>query len=247
VIFQNLWAEYGIVFRDRSLLYGALVWMTASRMRQEGPALHETEYCIFKSRLHDSLVTAIRHNTISESHFFALAFAVLGTGPSEGKYIHIKGLLDVLELLNQQHVSGLTAQPLRYLYHYVLSFLRRNRSIFGPPELENELRVSIESVTEACNSPDDRVTHRSLRRLPTFPGYHIDPLNVKWSLMNDIQNLMAIYACGKISTTDCHYLPETTSEITTNLRCLRSSIMVAQGLPELSSLFESVRPPSQLN
>jgi hypothetical protein len=238
IILQNLWSVYGLTFTDRSLLYGTMTWITARgirRWRNEGrsSAAQEVEHYTFKSLSHSNMLEAIQKNTISESHLFALCWVFLGATDQEGRVVYIRGFLDVLRLLNEEYERGTGAQnqPLRYLYDFVLSFIRRSVSANYPRtwQMENELYSAAKSLVPPSSIPDERVTHGQ----PANLRMHSHSGN--WILRNDIQALMATYST--FSNSQC-----STAELqlTAALTSIRTTILAAQGLPDVLVLFDSV-------
>jgi hypothetical protein len=226
------------------LLYGALVLISVPKKhRQNGwTTSQKIEHYTFKSRFHNNMLKAIEKNIISECHFFAICFAYFGTSDHayEERRVYTKGLLDVLGILNEQYDNGhgFQEQPLRYLYHYILSFIRRYDSISYPRtvEMERDLYYATENLAEPCGIPDARVTHGNLANLRTFPGSKICPITVRWMLRSDIRGLRATYTT--MASTQCTVAA---AQLTKALVSIRSNIKATQAMPEVQLLFQSVR------
>jgi hypothetical protein len=240
VIFQNLWETYGMTFTDKSLLYGALLWIVNRRQRQSWSASERIVDCTLHSRFYNSMSMAIRQNTISECHFFALFFAIFSTTDHEVKRIHLGGLLAIVKLLNERYDSGLEShlQPLRYLYHYVLSFIRRHfvYDVCNPTQLGVTLYIATETLPDPGTTPDIRVIPRgSPADLVGLPG-GTGCCAIRWSLGNDNQALMATYTTFALTNS-----VTAASQLTTTLSSIRSNLEAIQAFPEMSTMFESVR------
>jgi hypothetical protein len=244
IIFQNLWSVYGLTFADRSLHYGALTWITGMAFRRNGlegwrSSTEEVEHYTFKSLFHSNMLAAIQKNTISESHLFALCGAIFGTSDKDARVVYTRGFLDVLQHLNEDYErgTGVHSQPLRYLYYFILSFIRRTMTAKYPRtlEMENELHSAAKSLAPPSFIPDERVTHGQLANLYMPLGSRMHSRSVSWILRNDIQALMATYTT--VANSQC-----STAELqlTTALTSIRTTILAAQVLPDVFVLFESV-------
>jgi hypothetical protein len=243
VILQNLWTNYGLTFTsDRTLLYGTLIWITGTGIfDQKWTSSQKIEHYTFKSRFHKHMLKAIDKRSISECHFFALCFAFFGTSDREEQRVYTKGLLDVLRILNEQYDNGVgfQEQQLRYLYHYVLSFVRRCGGVEYPRtvQMERDLYYATENLVEPHGGiPDARVTHGNLVNLQTFPGSVFSRFAITWMLRNEIHGLMATY-----KTMASTKSAAAATQLTNALTSIRCNIKATQALPEVHVLFQSVR------
>jgi hypothetical protein len=180
------------------------------------------------------MTTAIKKNTISECHFFAHVLAIWGSSDVESKLVYLQGLLIVLKILNQQHEKGVRKEPLRYLYHFVLLFLRRHMDILTPSHLERELYLVTEGLEMPSRIPDSRVTHGSVAT-GVFNS-NPDPWVMLWSWINDIRYLKATY------TTFCSKLQSHHESVQTKgaLWSIRRTIVATLALPEVSAFLQNV-------
>jgi hypothetical protein len=228
VVVQNLKDAYGETFGDKTLLYGALIWETGFQ-----PEI-SSQHIAFQSRFNKAMMTAINENTISECHFFAHVFAIWGSSNLESKLVYLQGLIIVLKILNQQHETGVRTQPLRYLYHFVLLFLRRHMDTLSPPHLERELYLVTEGLEMPSRIPDSRVTHGSLAT-GAFDS-NPDPWVMLWSWINDIRFLKATYTtfCSKPQSSDAAV------QIKSALSPIRRTIVATLALPEVSAFLQNV-------
>src|SRR5438270_118316 len=105
VILQNLCEIYGLTFKDKTLHYSVLAWATKPRedFYTAWPVSQQVDHYTYKSLFYQDLRTAIRQNSISECHLFALLFAILATENAEIE-VYLKCLLAVVELLDKNDI-----------------------------------------------------------------------------------------------------------------------------------------------
>ena len=135
IILQNLWSVYGLVFRDKALLYGVLAWQMWFPKPYEQklalPPSQRVDFHTFKSGFHNHLMRALKRHEVSECHFFALYFAIdcfvrRRESPITEMRVYQRILLEVFKRFarrggehgQERHV------PLQYLHPFVLSWLR---------------------------------------------------------------------------------------------------------------------------
>lgn len=228
VVVQNLKSEYGSTFGDKVLLYGALIWETGFQPN------YVSQHYTFKSQFHKS-IAALDQKMVSEQHFFAHVFAIWGSSDPESKILYLAGLLIVLKNLNKQNDLGVGKQPLRYLYHFVLLFLRRHMDFRSPPNLERQLYFETEGLEKPCTIPDKRITHGSLAT--GLLGPNPDPWYMLWSWTNDIRYLKATY---NIHGAKQHQSYDDLAQVNRALHSIRQTIVVTLALPEVSTFVQSV-------
>jgi hypothetical protein len=222
VILQNLWNVYGLTFVDKTLLYSVLAWGALPLFtREDWPISRQVDHYTFMSQFHNSLITAIKRNAVSECHLFAIIFVVMMSKGCD-RSVYARGLLEILKLLNEQHEHGIQ-HPLRPLYHYTLLFVRRMR-LFDWIQMDgatlHELYIATERLPAPQSIPDMRVTHGSLTSIRRNPEMYLTSFSVGWCLIHEMTGLLATFRVAHASERDQRY--DGASEIAKALQSARS-------------------------
>jgi len=79
MIYQYLWSAYALVFQDKTLHYSILGDYILAGKRASNLSDRPKEYYFYKSRFFQTLSTVLSSGQISESHLFAVFFAILSS------------------------------------------------------------------------------------------------------------------------------------------------------------------------
>lgn len=198
-LLQNLWNTYGSVFVDKSLLYAALTfesyWDNYSEANRAAKVWSPTgswEYYSLKSRFHESLITAIGENRISECHFFALFMASQSSLSGEASFkedlnMYQRGMVQVQKYLKEKEdqKENTSVQHLKPLHPFIFSFTRRIlcRGDFSMPEY-----LAADMATQGSL---DKGMHKVRKKLPHVVGVLRDiPSNpIQESLDPNVHNV----------------------------------------------------------
>src|SRR5205085_4353781 len=137
---------------EEILLYGAIAWASEKPYTADWTLAQEIQHCKYLSKFHKSFSASIQNDSISECHFFALFFVIM-VAEGQELVVYTKGILAVLQMLNERKTSNFTQQPLRYLYQFALKFLRVYRS-HKWAKLEPALLLELQQAQEECPSPE---------------------------------------------------------------------------------------------
>jgi hypothetical protein len=159
-IMHYLWATYGFDFShasSESLRYSAMAFATVDQIQLLGGVL-PVHYYEYVSHFHASLLSALRTDTVNETHLFALFIMILssfrayaGNGDmseSDGIFMYYDPFLAVLGRLVQQRAFPHQKE----LWRFSLSFLRRSCENFNK------------------NQPSTRTRHVLLRSMHFLDG-----------------------------------------------------------------------------
>lgn len=153
VILQHLWFTYGMVFEDKCLHYAVMAFSSAGVF---GTIVRKVQTLEFLSKVNWHLMSAIKTNTVSESHLFAIFFATVASEGnlakkyslsrsreereyiSRSKRIYDTGFLEVMRHLNSErkNIRNPRNFPLSSLWRYILSQMYRIRGSSSGGKLE---------------------------------------------------------------------------------------------------------------
>jgi hypothetical protein len=194
VILVHLFDEYGATFPDKTLLYATLAF-SSGRCLDAG--FLDAEYWEYISRFQKSMLYAIRKDSISECHLFAIYLVLEGRYEHDRDFevSHKQGFATIFRKLVAATPRGATAfqgaPKLTFLWHYCLSTLCRKELTSLHHGCRNwvwELHDAAEELRFPAILPNDRFPKKLS---PLFWEDNIG--NPDWaSLMSALMNDRAI-------------------------------------------------------
>lgn len=253
MILPNLWNAYGFVFADKTLLYSVMADYVLTAPDSIVSSNRLVDYVHFKSRFQGSLVAVINRKEVSECHLFAVLFAIFTcinepTRNYSELRSHQRGFLRILKILiSQQSRNDLPdASPLRHLYPYVLSYVRRMSSNWKAedtmPCLDYEMHVLAHSITTLSSASDLQVTCGIPLQFwnsdgrPSWQG-------LTYSVYDDIRSLYGCFRTVFSTNKEQPISDLTTSQVIYTIHHIQRKIKVMQNLESVFKVFHMVTSP----
>jgi hypothetical protein len=198
VALQHLWGRFGFTFAGNNALLYSLVAFGHYHMHQ---CKKDNNFLSYISRFQRSLIVAIGKNDISDSHLFAIFFALEMTHDRHHRMVHQRGFMKVLqELITTRGLDKHDNAVLADLYPFILSYVRRMDHYYNfhdrSPE-KIQLRYEMHCLAQVIPFPSSVVDPRTAVGFPLrFWQNKQAPISwdvLEYSLWDDLASLMACF------------------------------------------------------